>query len=230
MFEITLTSIGSINIDENSKQAFLYADFNVINKIYSDGIPRSHPGLIFYPDSTAVFIAVNLLTGGGKKRIVSTDLLNKLLIEAAEKKLRVFFFGDYSGVLMKMTSLLSQKYPSLNICGVSNGYSFYDDTLINLVNSSGTEILFVGLGAGRQEKWIADNYSRLNCRLIVSCGGWFRILAGIKKRAPRFLSNIYLEWLFRLLSEFRSIWKRYLFGLPLFYYRLITRKIKLVLK
>ncbi|HOI29599.1 MAG TPA: WecB/TagA/CpsF family glycosyltransferase [Melioribacteraceae bacterium] len=230
MFEIALTSIESIPVNENSKQAFLYADFNVINKIYTDGISGNNHGLLFYPDSTAVFIAVNLLYGGGKKRIVSTDLLNKLLIESAEKKCRIFFFGNSSEVLMKMTPRLTQKYPSINICGVSNGYSFDDDTLINLINSSGTEILFVGLGAGKQEKWIVDNYSRLNCRLIVSCGGWFRYLAGTKKRAPQFLSNIYLEWLFRLLSEFRSIWKRYLFGLPLFYYRIIKGKIKLVLK
>lgn len=230
MFEITLTSIKSIPVNENSKQVFLYADFNVINNLYTEGISLNNPELLFYPDSTALFVAANLLNGGGFKRIVSTDLLNGLLIEAVEKKCRIFFFGNSSEVLMKMTSLLSMKYPSINICGVSNGYSFDDDILINQINSSGTEILFVGLGAGKQEKWIADNYSRLNCRLIVSCGGWFRILAGIKKRAPRFLSDFYLEWLFRLLSEFRSIWKRYLFGLPLFYYRIINKKIKLVWK
>jgi N-acetylglucosaminyldiphosphoundecaprenol N-acetyl-beta-D-mannosaminyltransferase len=92
------------------------------------------------------------------------------------------------------------------------------------------DILFVGLGVGRQENWIIENFTKLNVPLIMSVGGWFRYLAGTRKRAPKFLRLLHLEWLYKLLTEFNRVWKRYLIGVPLFFYRVLTKKILIELK
>ncbi len=117
------------------------------------------------------------------------------------------------------------KRKTTSISGSHNGYDFIDQEVISKINDSGAEILFVGLGAGRQEKWIAENDNKLNCKLIMSCGGWFQYLAGYKKRAPSIMIKLYLEWLYKLLTEFPRVWQRYLIGVPKFFYRIITKKI-----
>ncbi len=110
------------------------------------------------------------------------------------------------------------------------GYNFNTNEVIKRINDSNTDILFVGLGVTRQEKWIIENYKYINVELIIAVGGWFQYLAENKKRAPKFLRQLHLEWLIKLINEFSVVWKRYLIGVPLFFYRVLTKKIQLVIK
>jgi len=90
-----------------------------------------------------------------------------------------------------------------------------------------TKIKTIKIG---EQKWIIENFKNLNVQLILSVGGWFQYLAGNKKRAPKVLRNLHLEWVHKLIIEYDRVWKRYLLGAPKFFYRVITRKIVLELK
>lgn len=231
MFSLKLKYIQNLTdfLCSNRKLALLYADFNVINYLYESNYQNEDPDIIFYPDSTAVFASVNLSKFTKHKRLVSTDLLDRLLIESIRSESNLFFFGNSDPVLEKMNDRLNHSYPSIRICGVQNGFYYSNNEVVSRINDCSTEILFVGLGAGRQEKWIQDNFDKLNCRLIVSCGGWFNFLSGKMIRAPLILRKLHIEWLYKLFTEFKRIWKRYLLGIPKFFYRIITNEIRLEL-
>lgn len=217
------------DINDRKKITLLYCDFNVCNYLYESksNIPLS---VKIYYDSFLMCLSLVLLKHKTLSKIVSTDFQNKILEFAVNNKLRIFFFGDKNNCLQKMVKNLKIQYPNILIVGINSGYEFDKKHLLNKLNIINPDILFVGLGVGRQEKWILDNYESINAQLILSVGGWFQYLAGFKKRAPAILRKFNLEWLYKLLTEFPRVWKRYLFGAPKFFYRVfISKKIKLVL-
>ena len=98
---------------------------------------------------------------------------------------------------------MQKDYPGLNIVGVRNGY-FTDDEeeeIINEINASGADILFVCLGAPRQEKWIHKNKDKLKVRVAMGVGGSIDVFAGTVQRAPDFFCKTGLEWFYRLMKE-----------------------------
>jgi N-acetylglucosaminyldiphosphoundecaprenol N-acetyl-beta-D-mannosaminyltransferase len=207
------------------KCALLYADFNVINHLYKIKYHFSNSDILFYPDSTAVFIALNRIAKIKTTKLISTDLLDNSLFQINKKKRKVFYFGDSDDVLAKLIDKIKMHFPQIEVSGSYNGYFFDTNEVIRQINTSGAEILFVGLGVGKQENWIIDNFGKLNIKLIISCGGWFQFISGMKKRAPKILREIHLEWMYKLITQFSRIWKRYLLGVPIFFYRVITNNI-----
>jgi N-acetylglucosaminyldiphosphoundecaprenol N-acetyl-beta-D-mannosaminyltransferase len=157
--------------------------------------------------------------------LVSTDVQEKILSNANQQKLKIFFFGDKQSVLEKLKGKISNDYPGLIPVGYNNGYDYNNDDVLNLIKKTQPDILFVGLGVGRQEPWILENADNLNVRIIISVGGWFKFLAGIKKRAPLVFRKLHLEWFYKILTDFRRLWKRYLIGVPKFFYRVLSGKI-----
>jgi N-acetylglucosaminyldiphosphoundecaprenol N-acetyl-beta-D-mannosaminyltransferase len=222
--EIVLRSISKevINYTSPKQRIILYGDFHVLNQLYRDCIVLND-SILIYPDSTAVFILLRLLKKMNSNKIVSTDLQEDILSEAIHQGKKLFFFGDSEEVLSKLKKRLHDKR-NFNFT-VHKGYDIVKDEIIKRINEYEPDILFVGLGAGRQERWILENYLFLNVPVIISVGGWFQYLAGIKKRAPLFMRELHLEWIYKLISQFPRVWKRYLFGIPLLFYRVITRKI-----
>lgn len=228
-FTINKINADYLSDDFDQKKVLIYADFNVLNLIYESKLKLNNSGIHIYPDSTAVYFALKIFNRKNIKKIISTDLQENILNLSVSKNKRVFFFGDSDDVLANLKNNLNNKYENILISGTNNGFNYNDEEVIKKINNTSTEILFVGLGAGRQENWIINNHKKLNCKLILSCGGWFQYLAGYKKRAPIFIRQLHLEWLHKLINEFPRVWKRYLLGIPLFYYRLLTKKIILKL-
>ena len=99
------------------------------------------------------------------------------------------------------------QYPKAQIRGWRHGYfnSDEEDTIIDSINESGADILLVGLGAPKQEKWIHKNAHRLNCKVAMGIGGSIDVLAGTATLAPEFMRRAGLEWLFRLVKEPRRL-------------------------
>lgn len=205
--------------------SILYADFNVFNFLYDSDLCVP-PNVILYPDSSAVNFILKIKNYKMSRRFVSTDFQDEILLKANELKLRVFFFGDNLQVLNKLRIKVGNKFPDLLIAGLHSGYTYNTESLINTINASKSNILFVGLGVGRQEPWIIENAGKLNTPLILSVGGWFQFLAGTKTRAPLMLRRVKLEWLFKVSTDFRRLWERYLFGVPKFFYRVLSGKIQ----
>ncbi|RUA14307.1 MAG: glycosyltransferase, partial [Flavobacteriia bacterium] len=137
------------------------------------------------------------------------------------------FFGATPELLNNLVSVLCEMYPGL-IVSYSMAPPFReitadeDNKYIDAINSSGVKILFVGLGCPKQEKWMAEHKEVLHCTML-GVGAAFDFITGNKKHAPAWMQKIGMEWLFRLASEPRRLWKRYLKHNPRFVYYLILQ-------
>lgn len=206
-----------------------YADFNVINYLYENKYDESVLAMFtFYPDSTAVYFYLKYIRLMKVSKIISTDLQEMLLDLANKYNTKIFLLGGSDEILLKACDNILAKYCNLKLTGFSNGYEYCTKEVVAQINDSNTFLVLVGLGNERQEKWLVENAKKLNAKMIVSVGGWFEYLANPNKRAPLILRKLNLEWLFKLLFEFRRVWKRYFYGIPKFYYRVLIRKINIL--
>jgi N-acetylglucosaminyldiphosphoundecaprenol N-acetyl-beta-D-mannosaminyltransferase len=198
------------------------------NIILKDIINES---VITHPDGIGIWFAGKLLGIRHAKRFNWTDHSKKFLDYAAEKKWRIFFLGSDIEALEKIINMLSVSHPGLEIAGVHDGYSELNEkSLIELINNSNADILWVGMGSPKQEEWIYNYHEKLNVSMIQAVGGVFEYLAENRIRGPIFLQKLGFEWLFRLMTEPKRLWKRYALGIPLFFYRIIMLKLSSIFK
>lgn len=155
------------------------------------------------PDGVGVIYAARLLKTPLKEKVAGVDLAWRLLKTAADSGKSVYFFGAKPGIAEKAAKNAVKAYPKLKIVGTRNGY-FTDDELPDIIkdiNQSGAALLYVCLGAPKQEKWMADNRDKLNVSVMLGLGGSLNIFAGAAKRAPQWMIRMRLEWLHRLIKE-----------------------------
>ena len=154
-------------------------------------------------DGVGVLKAAQILGTPLKEKVAGCDLGLNLLKEAAKKDKGVFLFGSKPGVAELAAKNLCENIPGLRVCGVRNGYFKPEDVdgIVDEINESGADILWVCLGAPKQEKWMADNAGRLRVSVMMGLGGSIDVYAGTVKRAPRWMIKLKLEWLYRLVKE-----------------------------
>ena len=149
-------------------------------------------------------------------RVTGADLLIELCRASVGKGLSVYFLGGNPGVAEQAALELSMKFPGLRLAGVyCPPFGFENDEqetskIVTQINDSNADILFIGVGAPKQEKWAHSNFNKLNTGPILGIGAAFDFASGIQKRAPVIFQNMGLEWAWRLLSEPRRLWRRYL--------------------
>lgn len=188
---------------------FKYADMNFI-----DGIN------LLYAINTKLHTNYTI-----KDRLPGTDFFNYL---PTEKPIKIFFYGAKEENCLLAKEKIENKYSFINICGFINGYTNKtNEEIIKEINSCEPDILIVCLGCPRQESWIQENLSSINTKLAFGNGGSIDFWSGNTKRAPVFLINLGLEWLYRLFASFsfkRLIRQLKLFKF-LFYYKFKKYKI-----
>lgn len=190
------------------------------DKEFSQALNRAD---ICLPDGAGVVMASKLLGGSIRERIAGPDLFT-VFCEFAHRNsrhLRYFFIGSSDETLRKISEKMAIDYPNIRLTGLySPPFGEWtegeDEKIIDMVNDSGADILWVGLGAPKQEKWIYQNRDRLNVNVIAAIGAAFDFFAGTKRRSPRFFRNIGLEWLPRFFLEPRRLWRRNLVSMPRF--------------
>lgn len=172
-------------------------------------------------DGQPVRWALNLLHHSGpRERVYGPNLMRDILETAAQKNVPVFFFGSTDDVLQKMCGNLKERHPGLVIAG-SEPSSFGSvspqaaDAIAARIRASGAKIVFVGLGCPRQEVWAYEYRERIGLP-IVAVGAAFPFAAGTLRQAPKWMQDRGLEWLFRLCSEPRRLWRRYLVLSPIY--------------
>lgn len=148
-------------------------------------------------------------------RIFDPTFFSKTLEWGQEDGLTHFFFGSTEETLTKIAEVIKNKYPRAVIKGkLPPPYRHFTDTendqFIREINESNADIIWVGLGAPKQEIWMYENYKKLNRGVMISIGEGFDYLAGNIKHAPEWMKNLALEWLYRLIQEPGRLWKRYL--------------------
>jgi len=176
------------------------------------------------PDSRPLMWASRILRQPIRERVAGSDLLPLLCQNAAQKKYRLFFLGSAPGVAKKAAEILTQKYPGLIFAGThSPSFGFENNEkenreIVDFIKQCRPDILFVGIGAPKQEKWIYRHLDELHIPVSMAVGASFDFIAGTEKRAPRWMQNIGLEWFFRFCQEPTRLWERYLFGNAVFIY------------
>ena len=137
------------------------------------------------------------------ERVAGYDLFHRLLDKAAEKHIKVFFFGGKPGVAEQAAQAAVKLYPELEVAGCRNGYFKETDEpeIVDKINRSGAEILFTALGAPKQEFWLHRHRGVLKANILMGIGGSFDVLSGNSKRAPLWMQRASLEWLYRLCSQ-----------------------------
>jgi len=184
---------------------------------------------ILLPDGIGVVLAVRFLYGIKISRLPGADMMEEICKLAAKKGYKVFIYGAKEEVNKKAVDILIKRYQGLNIVGRSHGYVKEKDmeNLIEKINNSKAEILFVALGSPRQEKWIAEYKNRLNTvKVCQGIGGTLDTIAGNVKRAPVFWQKLNLEWFYRLLLEPKRIKRQKV--LPVFLFLILKEKVRLV--
>ncbi|MBU1862629.1 MAG: WecB/TagA/CpsF family glycosyltransferase [Candidatus Omnitrophica bacterium] len=183
------------------------------------------------PDGMPLVWLIRLKTNEKVDRVYGPDLMVDFMNATNTKKYSHFFFGGKQDVPEKMAKKFTNMFSGLRIAGcysppfrsLSNEE---ENKEIEMINNATPDIVWVGIGSPKQEKWMKKNVSKLNAAVIIGVGAAFDFHSGVKKQAPLWLRNIGMEWFFRLLTEPLRLWRRYLVGNTLFVYWLIKEQFK----
>jgi len=159
-------------------------------------------------------------------RTYGPDLMLSVCQQGQEMGVRHFFYGGTQEALRRLQQKLLAAYPKLLIAGsyappFRSGVWQEDQDIIDSINGSAADIIWVGLGSPKQDFWMQGHRPRLNAPVIVGAGAAFDFCSGAKPQAPKWMQGCGLEWFFRLCCEPRRLWKRYLIGNSLFLIYLI---------
>ena len=218
-------------IGERRKIAITYASANIIN------LSQQNPALsrmlnesdIVHPDGIGVWIASKIIDKKGlRERFNWTDCGYKFLELCCEKNWSIFFLGSTTENLAKARNKIEKRFPKLRIAGMKNGFDdVASEDIVEYINSTKPDIVWVGMSAPKQELWIQANRKALDCYVVQSVGDIFSLFAGEKKRGPEFLQKLGLEWFFRLLYQPDKYLKRYVLGIPPFIFNVLKQKLNL---
>ena len=169
------------------------------------------------PDGISLLFAARLFGRTLPERVTGVDLFQSLCAGAAEANLKVFFLGGLPGSADLAAARLRQQSPGLKVETYCPPFGFEKDSaeldrIANLIRIAEPQILFVGLGAPKQEYWIFDHCRSLGVNVCMGIGGSFEMVSGVVKRAPNWVRAIGCEWLYRLSLEPKRLWRRYLIG------------------
>ncbi len=193
-----LHSIYLVRQDPIMRQAYQLADY-----IHIDGMPLIIWGKILgYDLNTA-------------HRTTYVDWIHPLMALANAQKWRVFYLGGKPDVVEKGIRILQSTYPDIAFA-CHHGYFDAQNTTVNQaiirqIQSHQPQLLFVGMGMPRQEHWIVSHYADLSANVVLSSGACIDYIAQAVATPPRWMARISLEWLYRLLTEPRRLWKCYLY-------------------
>jgi len=167
------------------------------------------------------------------ERVAGPDLVYELCKISAKKGYNLFFLGSNPTTLRKIVENLKKMFPSVKIAGVHSPpfkrqfSEREDEKMMALINKVRPDVLFVGLGAPKQERWIWEHKDKLRVPVSIGVGAAFDFVAGTVKRAPKWMQRCGLEWLFRLCQEPRRLWRRYLIGNLIFLWLVLKEFLKI---
>lgn len=156
---------------------------------------------IIVADGIGVIVASRFLGKAISHRLPGIEIGEALMKKGEEKGWRFYFLGGKEEVTYKAVKGLKTRYPQLRVGGFHHGYFRDDEEVIEDINRANPHILFVGLGAPRQEYWIRRNRDRINAVVMMGVGGSFDVWSGTKKRAPQWVRKLNLEWAYRVICE-----------------------------
>jgi N-acetylglucosaminyldiphosphoundecaprenol N-acetyl-beta-D-mannosaminyltransferase len=169
-------------------------------------------------DSVPLIWSSRLLGFPLRERVPGSEIPTAFSAAAAQKSYRLFFLGAAPGIAQRASDILARTNPGLRVAGVHAPPQGFErrrelnDEIVRKIGAAKPDVLFVALGSPKGEIWAARHKDAVGVPVTICCGAAFDFIAGNKKRAPRWLQKLGLEWLFRVIHEPRRLWKRYLVG------------------
>lgn len=212
-------------LDENKQRMVFTPNPEIIMEAQKDALLMKilNKADLVVPDGIGVVWASKYTTNKLKERVAGYDLVQNLFSEMPKLNKTVYFLGGGSETVKLAEKKMANKYKGLKIVGTHDGYFDEEEQiiLIEQINKLKPDLLLVGLGAPKQEKWIYNNKDKLNVKVCIGVGGSFDGMAGKVKRAPKIFRRLGLEWFYRLISQPTRI-KRML-QLPIFVFKILKK-------
>jgi N-acetylglucosaminyldiphosphoundecaprenol N-acetyl-beta-D-mannosaminyltransferase len=234
-FSLSTSSIFSYPLDALPSKKLLINTINAhcynvaqIDEDYAEALKRSD---ILLPDGISIVIASRFLSGIKFKKIAGEDLFFYEMNRLNKMGGTCFFLGSKETTLSRIFTRAKSEFPETHVYSFSPPYkskfSDQDNTeMISAVNQRKPDVLFIGMTAPKQEKWAFEHFNEIEAGHICSIGAVFDFYSGMYKRAPKWVINIGLEWLYRFVQEPGRMWRRYLLGNPKFIWSIIKEKYK----
>lgn len=165
------------------------------------------------------------------ERCAAPDIMGPVFEKSIEQGKTHFFYGATDETLKKLKANLEKKYPGIKIVGMYSPpfrplTEEEDRYVVDMINDAKPDFLWVGIGAPKQEIWIMDHAEKIKKCVMLGVGAGFNFFAGTLDKAPKWMEDYSLEWLFRLIKEPKRLWKRYIIGGFKFLYYLFVQNIK----
>lgn len=179
-------------------------------------------------DGIGIVIGSRILRCPLKERVPGFDLIQGIFSKIRNLDKTVYFLGASQETVIIAKNMMEQKYKGLKIVGVHNGYFTKEEEMmiIDEINELSPDLLLVGLGSPKQEKWIHKNKDKINTKVMIGVGGSFDVMSGNVRRAPKIFIKLNLEWFYRLITQ-PTRFKRML-KLPLFIFEILKYKFYLI--
>ena len=208
--------------DDGPPRRVMYVNAHVLNQSREDPSLRDaleHADLV-YCDGYGVRLAARALEAPIPHRMTGADWVWDLAALCEAQDASVYLLGSEPMVAAQAASRLRERHPRLRVAGSHHGYFHLDsphaERVVEDLNARRPDIVLVGMGSPKQELWVQRTVPRLDARVVWTVGALFDYVSGRVPRAPRWLSDNGLEWIFRLAVEPQRMWRRYLVGNPQF--------------
>ena len=220
---------GWVGAGTRRPRRVMYVNAHVLNQ------SQENPGLrqalercdLVYCDGYGVRLAAKALEAQIPHRMTGGDWIWGLAWLCQNMGHSIYLLGSEPGVAARAVRRLRRWYPALHLAGSHHGYFQTDspqaERVVEDINARRPNILLVGMGTPKQELWVEENAARLDVDVLWTVGALFDLVSGRVPRAPSWLSDNGLEWIFRLALEPRRMWRRYLLGNPVFLGRVFTQ-------
>lgn len=219
----TTVSCLTRNLDQADQKAIAFVNADCINQLASNTAYQKTLGNFdhLYADGVGMRIAAKMQGHHLVDNVNGTDLFPLLAGELENSGKRIFLLGGKPGIAQKVAHYLEVNFPAVEVAGEQHGYFSNDElpAIIKQINTCRADIILVAMGAPRQEQWIESNRSSLDAKLLIGVGGLFDFYSGTVSRAPLWLRELSLEWVWRLMMQPKDKAKRYLIGNPVFLIR-----------
>lgn len=213
-------SVLGVTFDNKTKEAFLKELMARIDHKKKSFVVTANPEIVMYAKKDPNYMSlikeadyviadgIGIIKGSKMlgtpivERVAGYDLMLALLEEANQQGSRVYLLGAKEDVLQSTVAKVKKLYPSINLVGSRNGYfDFSDSAVIEAVQATQPDIVFVAIGYPKQEQWIHQYMKTASKGLLMGVGGSFDVLSGKSKRAPKIFIKLNIEWLYRLIKQ-----------------------------
>jgi len=213
-------------IETSGKKSFFYVDahhFNIANKD-SSYKKILQTATFVHASGMGPVLASRILNNPLPERTPTPDFIEEIFVKASKKKWSFYLLGGEEDITRRAVEKIKKRFPDLVIAGYHHGFFTKDSVVVEKINRAKPDIVLVGMGPPKQEKWIEENKDKINARIFWGVGALFDVLSGKRKRAPVWMQRIGLEWVYRIGQEPGRLWKRYIFGNIAFLFIVLQEK------